>query len=100
MPRKEKPKGFYIKLTLGKVYHVRTTWCPWYTNRWRHCKFIKVTRKGFNLLDINTSKTIMNKACYARGFAGKEIPSEKKTFTVWFPEWVEIGAEVEMDNAG
>ena len=96
--KRERPRGFYRTLVIGHVYSVRSTWniC----SRWRHCKFIKVTRKGFNLLDVDTSKTILNKACYAKGFGGIEIPWKQQKFTVWFPEWIEIGMEIAMDNAG
>jgi hypothetical protein len=95
---KPRAVGWYHKLVLGRVYQVHTSFYQW--SKTRHCKFIKVTRKGFNLLDVNTSKTIMMKACYAKGFKGKEIPPEQRKFTVWIPEWIKIGPEVAMDNAG
>lgn len=37
-------------------------------------KFIKVTPKGYNLLDIETNKCIMRHHLYSRDFSYKEIP--------------------------
>jgi hypothetical protein len=41
-------------------------------------KFIKVTRKGFNLLDVERSVCIMKRHLYSRDFSGKEIPLDIK----------------------
>jgi hypothetical protein len=46
-----------IKLKLGEHYSVRFSW-----NRPRICKFIKVTDKGYNFLNLKTNKCIL----YAR----------------------------------
>jgi hypothetical protein len=83
-----KPAGHYHTLTLGEIYLVVTDYYG--RSVFRRCKFIKVTRKGFNLLNTRNSKTILNKAAYAKGFGGKEIPTKQKTFKVWLPEWLSL----------
>jgi hypothetical protein len=38
-------------------------------------KFIKVTRKGFNLLDVERNVCVINRHFYSRLFANIEIPN-------------------------
>lgn len=44
-------------------------------------RVIKVTRKGFNLLNLKTSKCLLYPHLYAKGWGGKEIPANQKHFT-------------------
>lgn len=54
----------------------------------RRVKFIKTTRKGFNLLDVDTNKCVCRKHFYARKYSHKNIPHNVKKFTVSIPNWL------------
>lgn len=41
-----------------------------------NCRFIKVTRKGFNIVDLDTNRCLLKKHVYASGMANKEYPSK------------------------
>jgi|LakMenEpi03Aug12_release.lakeMendotaPanAssembly.Ray.scaffolds.fasta_scaffold2079019_2 hypothetical protein len=49
-----------VKLILGDNYQV-----GWSVNKMSTCKFIKVTSKGYNFLDIETNKCILKHHLYA-----------------------------------
>ena len=49
-----------------------------------NCKFIKVTRKGFNILNIDTNRCILKTHVYAKDMAHKEFP-KKGPITGIFP---------------
>ena len=66
--------GRNYTFTLGEEYKV-----GW---RGNICKFIKVTPKGFNLLDLKTHKCILKKHLYSRAYVGKPIPSHHTKFKV------------------
>jgi hypothetical protein len=55
-------------------------------------KFIKVTRKGFNLLDIERNRCILFSHLYSRSFgAGKDIPDDiYEVPNVWVLDWVQL----------
>lgn len=59
-----------VSLELGKHYWIGK----------RYVRFIKVTRKGFNFLDEETSKCFFNRHIYAKGYANKDIPFDEKKF--------------------
>jgi hypothetical protein len=40
-----------------------------------NCRFIKVTRKGFNILNLDTDRTILKTHLYMKGMAHKEYPA-------------------------
>ena len=62
----------YETLTLGDELMVCPGWGPFKTN----CVFVKVTRKGFNILDRDTNRMIFYKRhLYGVGMANKEYPS-------------------------
>ena len=42
--------------------------------KYQNCRLIKVTRKGFNILNLDTNKTLFSKAVYMRGMGNKEFP--------------------------
>ena len=67
----------------------------------RTCKFIKVTRKGFNFLDIETNQCILKKRhVYALNMAGKEHPTNIKEVTVYVPEFLILKKIEKSSNAG
>ena len=70
------------KLTRGELY----TFYSW--GRTKVVKFIQPTRKGFNFLDMETSKCILSQHLYAIGFGGKELPTKETTFSFWVPNWM------------
>ena len=65
---------------LGNYYYI-----GFIRGRARCCKFIKVTPKGFNFLDVSTSKCVFTKHFYAPKYSGRDIPRETTRFTVWIP---------------
>ena len=86
---------FYKKeLTVGQVWMVR------HFGRWRACQVIQVTRKGFNLLDLATSRCILHRHLYAQGFSGKPLPPERKTYKFNIPEWIVFGDKVNKESIG
>jgi hypothetical protein len=63
------------------------------------CKFIQVTRKGFNLLDVNTNRCIMRRHLYDREFQPKKhIPKARRNFSVRVWEWWQI-SKIEKEKA-
>lgn len=62
----------------------------------RTVRFIKTTRKGFNLLDLKTSKCVLTKThLYDRKWVGKDIPEGQTCFTVTVPAWLPVPEKVE-----
>jgi len=60
---------YFRTFKLGSIYETDT-----YPRR--IVKFIKVTRKGYNLLDIETNKCILKHHLYSKEFFHKEIPED------------------------
>ena len=56
---------------LGSLYEITSPYGPR-----RIVKFIKVTRKGYNLLDMDTHKCILRGHLYSPLFSHKEIPDD------------------------
>ena len=46
--------------------------------------FVKVTNKGFNILNLDTNRMLLKRHLYAKGMTGKEYPS-KGSITVKVP---------------
>ena len=67
---KRRPMIYYRELRLGQ--EVMVGWDRAYT----HCKFVKVTPKGFNFLILATNRMYLYKHCYQRGMRGKEYPKK------------------------
>jgi hypothetical protein len=70
-------QGYYRSFKLGQLY---------ITDSGRIVRFIKVTPKGFNILDINSHKCILNHHLYSKDFSGKEVPLDVqlvKNVCVW-----------------
>lgn len=59
-----------VRLTLGDVM-------LWYG---KPVRFIKVTPKGFNLLDEITNKCVLKRHLYDQQYSGKPIPHKCQTF--------------------
>jgi len=87
------PYAMYTKhLKLGSDYMVRMS------GKWYLCRFIKVTPKGFNLLDLKTNKCIKKGHLYTKKWKGKVIPKDEVWFDVNVPEWIMIGAHVNKEE--
>lgn len=71
--------NFYIRnFKLGHIYT---------DTGLRKLKFIKVTPKGFNLLDLETNRCIMNKHLYSRNWYNKDMPTNiYEVNNVWVPD--------------
>jgi len=78
-------------LTLGRDYLVSTGRDPRQSG-WKVCRFIKTTPKGFNLLNLDTSKCVSQRHYYTREFQGTGItvPQSRVTFEVYLPDWVTV----------
>lgn len=62
---------YHVKLTTGDDLKV------FVGSRCRpNCRFIKVTRKGFNIVDLDTNRCILKKHTYAVGMSNKEFPKQ------------------------
>lgn len=80
------------KLTLGQIIEVRRGYNK-DTRKFNteEFKFIKVTRKGFNLVSLTTHKCISPRThFYAKKFSHKNIPPTITTVVVGVPLWVSI----------
>ena len=94
------------RLELGVDYRIKTTYRFRTPNvmghKCRHlvCRFVKVTPKGFNLLDLETSKCILKQHLYDSKWTGKDIPPEETKFQVWVPDWVEIQGRLPQSDVG
>lgn len=66
--------------TLGKYY---------LSSKGELVKFIKVTPKGFNLLNVRTNKCLfMSKHLYSKKYWNKPIPRDiHEVKQVWVPDW-------------
>jgi len=88
-----------LTFRLGQDYTIpKMRWCD---GKWRRTKlvvrFIKTTRKGFNLLDLATNKCILSQTrLYDRKWSGKDIPKDVQTFTVQLPAYISIPVENEL----
>lgn len=71
--------------TLGEDYIITL---DWFNPIPILCRFIKTTRKGFNLLDLGTSKCILKTHMYSREWSGKDIPRKETTFKVKIPNYI------------
>jgi hypothetical protein len=87
------PKRFRT-FTLGELYVVTVSKLD------TRCQFIKVTRKGFNLLDLDTSKCILKHHLYDSKYSGKDIPRYEINFTVRIPNWIYKITNEKQSNCG
>jgi hypothetical protein len=82
------------KFTLGHYYNIQWTSSSAPVTL---CKFIKVTRKGFNLLNVATNKCICKSHLYAPKYSGKDIPKREIAFKVNVSEYM-IVKEVQQNE--
>lgn len=86
-------RGYFVKLRVGEMVAID---CGW--DRKRKCRnvkefmFIKVTRKGFNFLDLETGRTICpTHHFYMKGMGGKDFPEAVSIEGIFFiPEYIQI----------
>jgi len=83
---------YYRSFELGKLYFL-------YTHKnGKIVKFIKVTRKGFNLLDIATNKCVLKQHIYSRDLCNKDIPENMTVFkNVLLPDSIYLN-ELKQEN--
>lgn len=60
-----------------------------------NCRFIKTTRKGFNILNLDTDRCVLKRPVYAKGMGHKDFPASgpikgtfyiSKFFTIYVKE--------------
>jgi len=68
-------KLIYLKLTIGEEVYVGN----------KLCKFIKVTRKGFNFLNLQTNRCIFYHHVYDSNWSHQNIPRHINTFKITIP---------------
>ena len=64
-----------------------------------NCVFIKVTRKGFNILNVDTDRCLIRRHVYARKMKDKEYPSKgpiRASFQI--PSYVGIKVKDKVQN--
>ena len=71
-------------VTLGRDYEMRIF------GKTLAVRFIKVSPKGFNFLNLKTSRCVLKTHVYDRKYVGrdKEVPASRRHFRVQVPEWV------------
>jgi hypothetical protein len=80
--------GYFRNFILGANYRLWT-----FKDKGTIVKFIKVTRKGFNLLDIEKNSCILTHHLYSRNFVGidKEVPENISIVkNVWVLNWIHL----------
>lgn len=78
-----------MKLELGDDLRVITY--GWKCRDRCNCRFVKVTRKGFHIVDLDTNRMIFKNHLYAKGMAGKEFPSRGSIKGVFkIPAWANV----------
>ena len=110
--KQDKPKILHFRndyscykwtFELGETYCLKRWRKNRQTGEWyevhQMVKFIKVTTKGFNLLDLKTNKCIFAKTkLYDRRLVGKDVPPHWTTFTVHVPAYLPIPIHVETNG--
>jgi len=75
------PPCYIRSFKLGSLYEIKYPY--------RLVRFIKVTRKGYNLLDIKTNKCILSHHLYSKEFSHKDIPDDAIHIKgVWVLDWL------------
>ena len=67
-------------LEVGKHYFVNGS----------YCRFIKVTRKGFNFLDVVEAECILKQHIYDKRFYGVPLPKNHTVVKTWLPGWLYV----------
>lgn len=68
------------ELILGETYMV-----GWSPDSMKEYKLIQPTKKGFNFLNLKTSKCLLKQHFYAKGFMIKPLPknTQEYRFVIW-----------------
>ena len=90
---------YLMELSLGdEVQIVYDGWWKGYRGKTLHnCVFVKVTPKGFNILDLDTNRTILKRHIYAVGMTGKAYPTKgpiRKKFVI--PFYIKINVKLDQ----
>lgn len=72
------------------MYNLKATLGELFLYNHRIIKFVKVTCKGFNFIDVVTDRCILRKPVYDKSFVGISIPQKYKTFIVQIPIYYKI----------
>ena len=88
------PTCYSMELSLGDHVRVFNRYPNGGYVIYPNCVFIKVTRKGFNLLNLDTDRTILRRHIYSSKMVGKEYPS-RGTITNEFriPCWMHLAVK-------
>ena len=70
-------------MELGRCYIVETQW--WNTSK---CAFIKTSKKGFNLLNIETNKCYISRPIYQPHSGKRSIYPGQRLFEISMPKWI------------
>ena len=82
-------------LKLGSVYRLTSA----YNDRALICRFIKTTAKGFNMLNVRTSKCIFKNVIYQTDSAKKKVGARQQIFEMALPDYIRKIQELnEHDN--
>lgn len=88
-----------VELTTGDRLEVM----KWGTQCKPNCRFVKVTRKGFNIIDLDSNRAILKQHIYGLNMKDKEYPSSGTiTINCFVPSWlifrVTKSGKKEFDN--
>jgi len=88
---------YYRKFELGRDYVI-----PSRSANPTIVRFIKVTPKGFNLLNLRTNKCILKSHLYDRQFVGKDkkVPRDVEFLTVTVPYWLPSPELIAKEETG
>ena len=85
---------YRFRFRLGQDYRIPGRWRNG-QRTWRIVRFVQTTRKGFNLLDLETSRCLLSRTkLYDRRWSGKAIPNDQTTFEVMVPAYVPVPVPV------
>ena len=84
--RKELHLGDNLEVTIGN-------------KKYLNCRFIKVTRKGFNILNMDTDRVLLKNHLYGKGMGKKEYPkSGPISVKVLLSQWVRVDVKSLLGN--
>jgi hypothetical protein len=84
-------KFYYYTFLIGADYKIINIWTKsdgYTVTQVRWVRFIKITPKGFNLLDLETNKCILRHHLYDRRYVGVKVPRRATIFKVRVPSWL------------
>ena len=64
-----------------------------------NCRLIKVTRKGFNILDLDTDRVLLEKHLYGQGMGNEEYPKQGAIYvSVLLSQWVTVKIKPKQED--